>query len=74
MLSICVLKRRVAVMEATGATQRCFVLSDCKAALEAIEGGCRGHTPHNADRRTIITAIHAQLTALRRKSGYAIFL
>ena len=61
-------------MEATGTTQRCLVLSDCKAALEAIEREYRGQTPHNADRRTILTAIHAQLTALRRKSGYAIFL
>jgi len=64
-------------MEAMGATQRCLILSDCKAALEAIElleREYRGQTPHNANRRTLLTAIHAQLAALRRKEGYAIFL
>jgi len=68
------LRRRVEVMEATGATQRCLILSYCKAALEGIEWEYRGQTPHNADRRTLLTAIPAQLTALRRKEGYAIFL
>ena len=41
------LRRRVEVMKATGATQRCLILSDCKAALEAIEREYRGQTPHN---------------------------
>jgi len=68
------LRRRVEVMKAMGATQRCLILSGCKAALEAIEQEYRGQTLHNADRRTLLTAIHAQLTALRRKEGYAIFL
>jgi len=56
------------------AAQRCLILSDCKAALEALEREYSGQTPHNADRRTLLTAIHAPLTALRCKEGYATFL